>query len=117
MVNNVYLCLSFKQFYTIMKQFIISAAVALCSLSLCAQTKQLTLEEAMSGGNFRINYPDINIDALGQNEAMPYEDQKDATDETQSDKEQFLLRFTNRQRVWRYATRGDFYLYDRNSLQ
>ena len=101
-----------------MKKYLLSVALAtICALTLQAQTKQLTLEEAMSGGNFRINYPDINIDALGQNEAMPYEDQKDATDETLSDKERFVLRFTNRQRVWRYATRGDFYLYDRTSLQ
>ena len=101
-----------------MKKYLLSVALAtICALTLQAQTKQLTLEEAMSGGNFRINYPDINIDALGQNEAMPYEDQKDATDETLSDKERFVLRFTNRQRVWRYATRGDFYLYDRESLQ
>ena len=101
-----------------MKKYLLSVALAtICALTLQAQTKQLTLEEAMSGGNFRINYPDINIDALGQNEAMPYEDQKDATDETLSDKERFVLRFTNRQRVWRYATRGDFYLYDRESMQ
>ena len=101
-----------------MKKYLLSVALAtICALTLQAQTKQLTLEEAMSGGNFRINYPDIDLDALDQNEAMPYENQKDAADETQSDKERFLLRFTNRQRVWRYATRGDFYLYDRESMQ
>jgi dipeptidyl-peptidase-4 len=101
-----------------MKKYLLSVALAtICALTLQAQTKQLTLEEAMSGGNFRINYPNIDLDALDQNEAMPYEDQKDAADETLSDKERFVLRFTNRQRVWRYATRGDFYLYDRESMQ
>ena len=101
-----------------MKKYLLSVALAtICALTLQAQTKQLTLEEAMSGGNFRINYPNIDLDALDQNEAMPYEDQKDAADETLSDKERFVLKFTNRQRVWRYATRGDFYLYDRESMQ
>ena len=101
-----------------MKKYLLSVALAtICALTLQAQTKQLTLEEAMSGGNFRINYPDIDLDALDQNEAMPYEDQNDATDETQSGKEQLLLTFTNRQRVWRYATRGDYYLRDHTGLQ
>ena len=101
-----------------MKKYLLSVALAtICALTLQAQTKQLTLEEAMSGGNFRINYPNIDLDALDQNEAMPYEDQNDATDETQSGKEQLLLTFTNRQRVWRYATRGDYYLRDHTGLQ
>ena len=75
MVNNVYLCLSFKHFYTIMKQFIISATLALCAMSLSAQTKQLTLEDAMNSGRIiRMRYPSIDLEALDQDTAMPYED-------------------------------------------
>ena len=107
----------FKQFYTIMKHFIISATLAICSMSLFAQTKQLTLEAAMSGGNLRINYPNINLEALDQDTSMPYEDKANAASETLSgkDEDHFVLTMTNRQRVWRYATRGDYYLVDRKS--
>ena len=42
-------------------------------MSLFAQTKQLTLEAAMSGGNLRISYPNINLEALDQDTSMPYE--------------------------------------------
>jgi len=107
----------FKQFYSIMKHFIISATLAICSMSLSAQTKQLTLEAAMSGGNLRINYPNINLEALDQDTSMPYEDKANAASETLSgkDEDHFVLTMTNRQRVWRYATRGDYYLVDRKS--
>lgn len=115
MVNNVYLCLSFKHFYTIMKQFIISAALALCAMSLSAQTKQLTLEDAMNSGRIiRMRYPNIDIEALDQDTAMPYEDAN--TKETADTNEgTFFLQFTNAKRVWRYATRGDYYLVNRKS--
>ena len=102
MVNNVYLCLSFKHFYTIMKQFIISATLALCAMSLSAQTKQLTLEDAMNSGRIiRMRYPNIDLEALDQDTAMPYEDAN--TKETADTNEgTFFLQFTNAKRVWRY---------------
>ena len=102
----------FKHFYTIMKQFIISAALALCVMSLHAQGnyRELTLEDAMNSSRIiRTRYPNIDLEALDQDTAMPYEDAN--TKETaDTSKGTFTLQFTNAKRVWRYATRGDYYL-------
>jgi len=95
-----------------MKQFIISAALALCVMSLHAQGnyRELTLEDAMNSSRIiRMRYPNIDLEALDQDTAMPYEDAN--TKETaDTNKGTFFLQFTNAKRVWRYATRGDYYL-------
>ena len=95
-----------------MKQFIISAALALCVMSLHAQGnyRELTLEDAMNSSRIiRTRYPNIDLEALDQDTAMPYEDAN--TKETaDTSKGTFTLQFTNAKRVWRYATRGDYYL-------
>ena len=93
-----------------MKQFIISAALVLCTMSLTAQDKQLTLDDAMNSGRIiRTRYPNIDLEALDQDTAMPYEDAN--TKETaDTSKGTYSLLFTNTRRVWRYATRGDYYL-------
>ena len=93
-----------------MKQFIISAALVLCTMSLTAQDKQLTLDDAMNSGRIiRTRYPNIDLEALDQDTAMPYEDTntKETADTSTGT---YSLLFTNTRRVWRYATRGDYYL-------
>ncbi len=93
-----------------MKQFIISAALVLCTMSLTAQDKQLTLDDAMNSGRIiRTRYPNIDLEALDQDTAMPYEDAntKETADTSTGN---YSLLFTNTRRVWRYATRGDYYL-------
>ncbi|MBQ7687446.1 MAG: S9 family peptidase [Bacteroidaceae bacterium] len=102
----------FKHFYTIMKQFIISAALALCVMSLHAQGnyRELTLEDAMNSSRIiRTRYPNIDLEALDQDTAMPYED-ANTKGTADTSKGTFTLQFTNAKRVWRYATRGDYYL-------
>ena len=93
-----------------MKQFIISAALVLCTMSLTAQDKRLTLDDAMNSGRIiRTRYPNIDLEALDQDTAMPYEDAntKETADTSTGT---YSLLFTNTRRVWRYATRGDYYL-------
>ena len=79
-------------------------------MSLTAQDKRLTLDDAMNSGRIiRTRYPNIDLEALDQDTAMPYEDAntKETADTSTGT---YSLLFTNTRRVWRYATRGDYYL-------
>jgi len=94
-----------------------AVCVMFSTFCLLAQTQrpQLTLEDAMNSSRIiRMNYPNIDLNSLDDDTSMPYEDQggKTLASEKNSKASKFSLQFTNTRRVWRYATRGDYYLID-----
>lgn len=94
------------------------ALAACCTLNIDAQTKyrELTLEQAVNGwGLIPQAFPSEEFPVSDKTKAMPYENAAainvqgyDNVNSTAT----YALVFTNRQRVWRYATRGDYYLVD-----
>ena len=103
-----------------MKKLFLLAVVALGSLSsLQAQTKVLTLEDAVN--NARRIVPVKNSARISWNEeGMPYEAtaapmgprQGGMAMGTKNAQETYALQFTNSKKVWRMNTRGDYYLVD-----
>ena len=75
----------------------------------------LTLDEAMNSWQLiRPKYPAGGWQTGSKGEDMPYDaaraDDDGGTFKETGKEEAFTLEFTNRQRVWRYATRGDYWL-------
>ena len=92
----------------------IAWVVVLCSLRTTALLAQsFTLEQAMqSWRTLPVKRP-ANVN-WGEN-GMPYEaaaHQSSGNYYATSEDGNYALEFTNRRRVWRYETRGDFYLVD-----
>lgn len=96
-----------------LKQYSLIAAMAMYSAASFAQCKLTSLEDAMNPGKF------IHIQAPSNSwgeDGMPYEDKDESVNNNKEYHDQtncdgtFALDFVNRQRVWRYATRGDYEL-------
>ncbi|MBR4433538.1 MAG: DPP IV N-terminal domain-containing protein [Bacteroidaceae bacterium] len=94
--------------------FVIGLTAALC---ITAQEPKhtLTLNEAMNSWQLiRPKYPAGGWQTGSKGEDMPYDaaraDDDGGTFKETGNEEAFTLEFTNRQRVWRYATRGDYWL-------
>lgn len=95
----------------------ISLVAVLCIMSTATLLAQsFTLEQAMqSWKTLPVKRP---ADVAWTENGMPYEaaaNQSSANYYATSNDGNFALEFTNRKRVWRYATRGDFYLVDLKS--
>ncbi len=100
------------------KKLLHVALFAIFTLNASAQLghRELTLEDAVGGwGLIPQNYPSEDFPVSDKIHAMPYETAAITEGENYSavnSDASFALIFTNRQRVWRYATRGDYYLVD-----
>ena len=98
-----------------MKRFIMLTLVAVTAFLLQAQPR-FTLEEAMHPWQvIPIKRP---ANTAWNADGMPYEESSQTTSSDYyaiCNDGRFALDFTNRKRVWRYETRGDFYLIDLQS--
>jgi len=95
------------------KKTLMIAVLAMSGTAIFAQCKLTSLEDAMNPA--RLIHIKAPYSSWGE-DGMPYEDKNENAnahreyhDQTNSDGT-FALDFVNRQRVWRYATRGDYEL-------
>jgi len=103
-----------------MKQIPLFALGLALALSLSAQDAKHvpTLDEAMNSWQLiRPKYPVGRWQTDEKGADMPYDvarpgDDGTRTRDADADTAPYRLDFTNRQRVWRYATRGDYWLVD-----
>lgn len=100
-----------------MKKGILLAIGLITALYTVAQEPKhtLTLDEAMNSWQLvRPKYPAGGWQQGSKGEDMPYDaaraDDDGGTFKNGTDEAAFTLEFTNRRRVWRYATRGDYWL-------
>lgn len=101
----------------IMKQILLFALGLVTALSTTAQDgkRAITLDEAMNSWQLvRPRYPQGGWQTDSRGADMPYDaaraDDDGGTFKQGKDEAAYTLEFTNRQRVWRYATRGDYWL-------
>jgi len=90
-------------------------------LPVSAQKKELTLDDAMHSWNIiPIKRPNSISWKAGTAGDMPYEaasTEKNDSYYATSEDGAYALEFTNRKKVWRYETRGDFYLVNLKTKQ
>ena len=96
------------------QRLLILFAFQLSLYSASAQVlRELTLDDAMNSSRIiPLAYPRVDLEALDQEQGMPYESRTTTLNSRQGGTHvgNFSLQFRNAQRVWRYATRGDYYL-------
>ena len=96
------------------QRLLILFAFQLSLYSASAQVlRELTLDDAMNSSRIiQLSYPRVDLEALDQEQGMPYESRTTTLSSRQGGTHvgNFSLQFRNAQRVWRYATRGDYYL-------